>query len=200
MLQVGGLSPAKIQRKAAAATGGTARTPGSRSAVAFSLLIPILQSIERRWPRRSASRLPLLHEQVEDLGGKMGKKLSSAGPPVQALDLIGKNDSDHLDIRWEADLKGIALLLRRHRAEQCQADESVVGTGRKDNGRPSARLFVSSLWMKRQPDHISTLRNVVSHSPHLIPKGRPRWDLLMEVLFGDFVQELCKGKGAGSPG
>jgi hypothetical protein len=85
----------------------------------------------------------------DDLGargvGQAGGEFRPAHAPVQALDLIGENDTLNGEICRKRDLEGISLGSTRDRAEQAKPDLPVVRARRDDDSGSATRLFVSRL-------------------------------------------------------
>ena len=85
----------------------------------------------------------------DDLGarrvGQAGDEFRAAYAPVQALDLIGENDTLNGEICRKHDLKGISLGSTCDRAKQAEPNLAVVRARRDDNGGTATSLFVSRL-------------------------------------------------------
>ena len=85
----------------------------------------------------------------DDLGargvGQAGGEFRPAYAPVQALDLIGKNDTLNGEICRKRDLEGISLGSTRDRAKQAEPNLPVIRARRDDDGGPATSLFMSRL-------------------------------------------------------
>ena len=84
--------------------------------------------------------------------------------PVQALHLISQDHARHCPFDWQIDLEWIALSLARNRTTEGESNLPVVCLGRKDQDRPSARLFMPRLGVEADPDDVTSLwRNILRY-------------------------------------
>ena len=108
------------------------------------------------------------------------------GTPVEALQLIGKNDPEHIPTRRQRHLEGIPLHARCHGTKEGQANLGVVSLWRDHQGRSPSSLLTPCLWREGQPNQITPIRDVGScHSKNSAPTADPvsieAWRLASET-------------------
>jgi hypothetical protein len=74
-----------------------------------------------------------------------------AGTPIQASNLVGKGNTLN-SLSLDRDLKRVSLSATGDRARQGKPGRSIVFAGAEHQPRPSPRLFVAQLRVKRYPN------------------------------------------------
>ena len=90
------------------------------------------------------------------IGRGMFNQLRFSGTPVQALELIGKNDASHAATLWQEHLKRISFDSGCNWTEQSQANFSVVGRTRSEGGTIT-RAMALRITPRREENLISGL-------------------------------------------
>src|SRR6516165_4074861 len=99
--------------------------------------------------------------------------LCASLPPIEAFHLICQNCA------WTRPgnhhLEGIILDLCGHGATDHQTRLGVITGGAKHNCGPVPRLFMSSLWIEANPNHISSVGHIrPRHYSASLPTGLPK--------------------------
>src|SRR5205807_1910044 len=89
-------------------------------------------------------------------------------PPIQALYLVRAHHALHRQTSRDEHLKWVAFHLTRDRAKKRQADSTVICRRRQNQCRSASCLLMSCLRIKRDPDGISSFRNVRAFPAHHI--------------------------------
>gem|GEM_PF-5583014 len=98
--------------------------------------------------------------------GEPACKLCLSNPPVKVTNLVGQNNTLNSETRGDRHFKWITLDLACDRADQRQPNLAVVRRRGENKGRTPSGLLVPGLGTKRQPDKITTPRDVATRHYH----------------------------------
>jgi hypothetical protein len=97
---------------------------------------------------------------VDESGRRTPDWIGAAGMPVDAAKMV---DEDHAGDRQsgrQLNLEGVALDLTGDRTGEGKPGTAVVRGWRQHQSRPTTSLLAASLGVERQPDQVTTVRDV----------------------------------------
>ncbi len=106
--------------------------------------------------------------------------------------MIGKNHSLHSRVLGQSHFERISLDLGRDRTEKRQSYFSIVTARRNNNRGTSPGLFMTTLRLKIQPNHIAAIGDKPRHLPSFASPLRPGLYFGMEVLSVDLLKQIAK--------